>query len=58
MWKVGGVFDNSTLDSVSWAVVDVADDVGVAVDAVVVDVAVAVQVSFWQKSPFFYMHNK
>ena len=43
--------------------VGVADDVGVAVDvdeAVDVDavsvVAVAVQVSFWQKSPFSYMH--
>ena len=45
--------------------VGVADDVGVAVDvdeAVDVDavsvVAVAVQVSFWQKSPFSYRHNK
>ena len=43
MWKVGWGFDNSTLISASWAVVDVADSVGVAVEVDAgVDVAVVV----------------
>ena len=50
MWKVGRVFDNSTLVSVD---VDVDVDVDVAVD-----VAVADEVSFWQNPRFLTLSNK